>query len=103
MCVYEYLPKVNTADADAIDACNEYHASTHDRDQTCSTVNVTLTAETSLQWRANERDGVPNPGAFIFTRPFVQAHIKENIKVLRHWPLWRGSTGDRRIPLTRGQ
>ena len=60
MCVYEYLPKVNTADADAIDACNEYHASTHDRDQTCYTANVTLTAETSLQWRANERDGVPN-------------------------------------------
>ena len=29
--------------------------------------------------------------------------IKENIKVLRHWPLWGESTGDRWIPLTKGQ
>ena len=29
------------------------------------------------------------------------AQIKENIKALRHWPLWGESTGDRWIPLKR--
>ena len=24
----------------------------------------------------------------LFTQPFIQAQIKENIKALRHWPLW---------------
>ena len=35
----------------------------------------------------------------------VQAQIKENIKakVPRHWHLWGESTGDRWIPLTKGQ
>ena len=28
-----------------------------------------------------------------FVEPFVQAHIKENIKTLHHWPLWGESTG----------
>ena len=32
-----------------------------------------------------------------------QAQIKENIKAPRHWPLWGEFTGDRRIPLTKGQ
>ena len=36
-----------------------------------------------------------------FAQAFVQAHIKENIKALRHWPLWGESTGDRWIPLTK--
>ena len=31
---------------------------------------------------------------------FVQAQIKENIKVPRHWLLWGESTGARWIPLT---
>ena len=35
--------------------------------------------------------------------PFVQVLSKENIKALRHWPLYRESTGDRWIPLTKGQ
>ena len=30
----------------------------------------------------------------IFTQPFVQARIKENIKAPRHWPLWEESIGD---------
>ena len=38
-----------------------------------------------------------------FSQPFVQAHIKENIKASRHWPLWGDFTGDRWIPLTKGQ
>ena len=28
------------------------------------------------------------PASRLFARPFVQPHIKENIKVPRHWPLW---------------
>ena len=38
----------------------------------------------------------------VFTQPFVKAHIKENIKAPRHWPLWGESTGDRWIPFTKG-
>ena len=34
---------------------------------------------------------------------FIQAQIRENIKTLRHWPLWREFTGDRWIPRTKGQ
>ena len=31
------------------------------------------------------------------------AHIKENIKALRHWPLWGEFIGDPWIPRTKGQ
>ena len=37
----------------------------------------------------------------LFAQPFVQAQIKEDIKALRHWPLWGVSIGDRWILLTR--
>ena len=37
------------------------------------------------------------------TQAFIQAHIKENIKTLRHWPLWGEFTDDRWIPRTKGQ
>ena len=37
-------------------------------------------------------------GARVFTQPFVQGQIKENIKALRHWPSWEEFTGDRWIP-----
>ena len=40
---------------------------------------------------------------WVFTRPFIQAQIKENIKALRHWPLWGEFTGDRWIPHTKSQ
>ena len=36
------------------------------------------------------------------TQLFVQAHIKKTLSS-RHWPLWGESTGDRWIPLTKGQ
>ena len=51
----------------------------------------------------NERDGVSNhkPHDCLFTQLFIQA--KENIKAPRHWPLWGEFTGDRWIPLTKGQ
>ena len=39
----------------------------------------------------------------IFTQPFIQAQIKENIKAPRHWPLFKEFTGDRWIPRTKVQ
>ena len=39
----------------------------------------------------------------IFTQPFIQAQIKENIKAPRHWPSLGENTGDRWIPRTKGQ
>ena len=39
----------------------------------------------------------------LFTQPFVQMQIKENIKARRHWPLCGEFTGDRWIPRTNGQ
>ena len=33
------------------------------------------------------------PASRVFSWPFAQAHIKENIKALRHWPVWGESTG----------
>ena len=38
----------------------------------------------TLQWRHNERD-VESPASRLFTQPFVQAQIKENIKAPCHW------------------
>ena len=35
------------------------------------------------------------PVSRLFTQPFVQAQINENIKALRHWLLWGEFTGDR--------
>ena len=42
-------------------------------------------------------------GMIGFTQLFVQAQIKQNIKVQCHWPLWGKFTGDRWLPLTKGQ
>ena len=39
----------------------------------------------------------------LFTQPFIQAQIKENIKAPCHWPLCGEFTGDRWIPRTKGQ
>ena len=36
----------------------------------------------------------------LFTQPFIQEQIKENIKAPRHWPLWGDIIGHRR-PVTR--
>ena len=46
----------------------------------------------SLQWR------LKSPASALFTRPFIQAQIKESIKAPRQWPLCGEFTGDRRIP-----
>ena len=59
----------------------------------------------SLHWRHNGRDSVSNhqPYDCLFTQPFIQTQIKENIKAPRHWPLCGEFTEDRWIPHTNGQ
>ena len=39
-----------------------------------------------------------SPDSRLFTQPFIEAQIKENIKAPLHWPLYREFTGDRVIP-----
>ena len=58
----------------------------------------------TLQWRDNGRDGVSNhqPHDCLLT-PFIRAHVNENTKAPRHWPLWGEFTGGRWIPRTNGQ
>ena len=48
---------------------------------------------TGTSWR------LKSPATPLFVQPFVQAHIKGNIKAPRHWPLWAESTLTR--PVTR--
>ena len=43
-----------------------------------------------------------SPVSRLFTQPFIQAQIKENIKAPCHWPLCGDFTGDRWIPRTTG-
>ena len=45
-----------------------------------------------MRWRSE------SPALRLFTQPFIQAQIKENIKAPRHRPLWGEFTDDRRIP-----
>ena len=56
-----------------------------------------------LQWRHNERDGVSNHRGLDCFLKCLFGQIKENIKALRHSPLWRESTIDQCIPFTKGQ
>ena len=43
----------------------------------------------SLQWRHNGRDTLSNPWppSRLFSQPFIQAQIIENIRAPRYWPL----------------
>ena len=43
---------------------------------------------TVTSWWARWR--LKSPASRLFTQPFIQAQIKENIKDPRHWPLWGG-------------
>ena len=52
-------------------------------------------------WWARWR--LKSPAPRLFTQPFTQAQIRENIKALRHWRLCGEFTGDRWIPRTNGQ
>ena len=54
----------------------------------------------TLKW---SRWCLESPSSWLFAQPFVQAHIKENSKAPRHWPLWGEPTGHRWIPLIKGQ
>ena len=38
----------------------------------------------------------------LFTQPFIQVQIKENIKAPRHWPLWGNSPVTGEFPAQRG-
>ena len=44
-----------------------------------------------------------SPASSLFTQPFIQEQIKENIQAPRHWPLCGEYTGDQCIPHTNGQ
>ena len=44
------------------------------------TLCITVTSNWA-RWR------LKSPASRLFTQPFIQAQIKENIKALRHWPL----------------
>ena len=59
---------------------------------------ITVTSQWT-RWR------IKSPASRLFTQPFIQTQIKENIKALRHWPLCDEFTGDRYrwIPRTNGQ
>ena len=57
---------------------------------------ITVTSKWA-RWR------LKSPASLLFTQPFIQAQIKENTKVPRHWPLCGEFTGDRWIPRTNGQ
>ena len=53
----------------------------------------------SLHWRHNDHDGVSNHQPHcLFTQPFIQTQIKENIKAPRHWPLCGEFTGTGEFP-----
>ena len=55
-----------------------------------------------LQWRNNERDGIPNYQSHdCLLNCIFKAQIKENTKAPRHWPLCEEFTGDRWIPAQR--
>ena len=43
------------------------------------------------------------PTSRVFTQPFIQTQIKENVKAPGHWPLCGEFTGHRSIPRTNGQ
>ena len=57
---------------------------------------ITVTPQWA-RWR------LKSPASPLFTQPFSQTQIKENINALCHWPLCGEFTGDRWIPRTNGQ
>ena len=56
----------------------------------------------TLPWRHNDHDSVSkSPASRLFTQPFIQTQIKENIKAPRHWPLCGEVTGTGEFPAQR--
>ena len=66
----------------------------------CTCVNIPIDVAVTSQWTLSR---LKSPASQLFVQPFVQAHIKENIKALRHWPLWGETMGDWWIPGAKGQ
>ena len=56
---------------------------------------------TVASWWARWR--LKSPASQLFTWPFIQAQIKENIKAPHQWPFLGELPGDRWIPRTKGQ
>ena len=54
---------------------------------------------TMTSWWAQFR--LKSPASRLFAQTFARAHIKENIKAPRHWPLWGESTGESGFPSQR--
>ena len=50
---------------------------------------------TMMSWWTRWR--LKSPASQLFTQPFIQAQIKENMKALHQWPLWGELTGDRKF------
>ena len=63
-------------------------------------INDCIHVKLSLQWA---RWCLKSPASILFTQSFVLALIKENIKAPDHWSLCGEFTGERWIPLTKGQ
>ena len=61
---------------------------------TCCKWSITLTSKWP-RWR------LESPASRLFTQSLIQAQIKENIKVPRHWPLCREFTGTGEFPAQR--
>ena len=62
------------------------------------TILVGVTIKMTSQWL---RWRLKSQASRLLTQPFVQAQIKENIKVPPHWSLWGGFTRERWIPAQR--
>ena len=58
-----------------------------------------------IKWRHNGRDSVSNhqPHDCLLNCFFFKAQIKDNIKALRHWPLWGEFTDPLWVPHTKGR
>ena len=63
----------------------------------CAILTILMQTLRVIRWR------LKSPASPLFTQPFIQAQIKENIKASRHWPLCGELTGDRWIPRTNDQ
>ena len=96
MVLKKLLPHLATRGADSPGdwMCDEAR-----REQTL--VHPAVMCQQRLSYCTWELNIMPAPR--LFTQPFIQTQIKENIKAPRHWPLCGEFTGDRWIPRTNGQ
>ena len=63
-------------------------------------IRIALIITVTSQWA---RWHLHSPALRLFTEPFVQAQMKENIKSSRYWLLWAEFTGERWISRTKDQ